>query len=157
MRTAFITTRLRRWHFSWLLILMCLIVPAAGQVKDSRKFRAVPAPLRQRLVERFNLYIEYERTQQYKKLFDLLSQTYIANQNLSRAHFPEYRSRNKLIDFKLKAVSTSIIVGNTDEYEITGMAKFQRGENISSEEVLLKAYWQDGDWYFSEWLIRLED
>ena len=164
MRKSFIVTHPLLNCFGWLLIVVCLALPASGQVENSKKFRPVPAQLRERLVERFNLYVEYERTRQYEKLFDLLSQEYISNQHLTREGYLQSRLLDKLVEFKPRAVTKEparvylkgVIIPNLNVYEIIGIAKFQRGAKVVEEERLLEARLQDNDWYFTDWLIRVE-
>jgi hypothetical protein len=57
----------------FLLLAVLLCTTAHGQAKDQDVFAPVPAPLRARLVERLKLLIEYQRTQQWEKQYDLLS------------------------------------------------------------------------------------
>lgn len=49
----------------------------------------IPKSLRARLIERLNLYVEYELARQYKKLYDLLSESTIERiyRGQSRAEF----------------------------------------------------------------------
>ena len=129
---------------------------ASGQVANSKKFQRVPGPLRDQLVVRFNLYIENERTRQYEKLWDLLSQGYIANQRLTRENYLRYRSDDILIEFKPKAVIKSPIREYVNVFEIHGIAKFQRGHKVVMEDRLLEARWQGDDWYFSDWLVQVQ-
>jgi len=44
-----------------------------GQAKDQDLFAPVPARLRARLVERLKLLVDYQRTQEWEKEYDLLS------------------------------------------------------------------------------------
>ena len=164
MRKSFIMTHPLLNCFGWFLIMVCLALPASGQVENSKKFRSVPAQIRERLVERFNLYVEYERTRQYENLFDLLSQAYISNQHLTREGYLQSRPLDKLVEFKPRAItktpSSAYVKGykipNINVYEIIGVAKFQRGGKVVEEEKLLEARLQNNDWYFTDWLIRVE-
>src|SRR6267142_6824442 len=167
MRKRFFVTHPLINCFGWLLIVVCLALPASGQVENSKKFRPVPAQLRERLVERFNLYVEYERTRQYEKLFDLLSQEYISNQHLTREGYLQSRLKDKLVEFKPRAVTKSPVgwivkrdvkykIPNVNVYQIIGIAKFQRGAEVVEEERHLEARLQDNDWYFTDWLIQVE-
>ena len=167
MRKSSIVTHPLLNCFGRLLIVVCLAFPASGQVENSKKFRAVPAQLRERLVERFNLYVECERTRQYEKLFDLLSQDFISNQHLTREGYLQSRLKDKLVEFKLRAVTKSPVrwivkrdvmdkIPNVNVYEIIGIAKFQRGAKVVEEERHLEARLQDNDWYFTDWLVYVE-
>ncbi len=142
--------------FSLSGVVLCLAVLASGQVANSKKFQRVPGPLRDKLVARFNLYIENERTRHYEKLWDLLSQGYIANQRLTRENYLRYRSDDILIEFKPKAVIKSPLREDVNVFEIHGIAKFQRGHKVVMEDRLLETRWQGDDWYFSDWLVQVE-
>ena len=67
-----------------LIVLGILVKPALGQIDNDKKFSPVPVEWRARLVERLNLFIEYERTKQYDKLFDLLPEEYILAYSLNK-------------------------------------------------------------------------
>jgi hypothetical protein len=142
----------RKRRFSCLVALFCWALVASGQVTGSRKFHAVPKPLRDRLVARFNLYVEYERMRQHEKLWDLLSQAYVANQKLTRDKYLRYRPKDILLEFKPRAVSKSYIPGTVNVFEIHGVAKFQRGNEVVTADRLLEARLQDNEWYSSDWL-----
>jgi hypothetical protein len=139
------------------LVVLCLTIPVSSQVTNSKKFHAVPRATRDRLVERLNLYIEYERTRQHEKLFNLLSDAYISNQHLTRERYLQYRLKDTLVEFKPNAVIKSPIRENVNVFEIHGIAKFQRGNKIVAEDRLLEARLQDNDWYFSDWLVQIND
>lgn len=67
-----------------LAVLGISVKPALGQIKNDKKFSPVPDVWRARLVERLNLFIEYERTKQYDKLFGLLPEEYILAYSLNK-------------------------------------------------------------------------
>ena len=137
-------------------VVACLAILATAQVTNLKKFGAVPQRLRDQLVARFNLYIEYERTRQYKELWPLLSQAYIANQKLTLENYLQYRSNDTLLEFKPTAVIKSPIPANINVFEIHGIAKFKRGNKTISEDRLLEARLEGNDWYFSDWLVQVE-
>ena len=136
--------------------VVCFTVIASAQVTNSKKFNPVSRQLRDRLVARFNLYVEYERTRQYEKLWGLLSQAYIGNQHLTRENYLRYRTNDTLLEFKPRAVIKRPIRDNVDFYEIHGIAKFQHENNIVTEDRLLEARLEGDDWYFSDWLVQVE-
>jgi len=148
---------LSRCYLASIVIALCLSTSTLGQVNNSKKFHAVPRSLRERLVERFNLYVEYERTRQHEKLFDLLSEAYISNQHLTRQSYLQYRLKEPMVEFKLNAVIRRPIAGSVNVYEIHGTAEFQHGNKIAAEDRLLEARFQGNDWYFSDWLIQIND
>jgi len=52
-------------------LVICLLIMAHtswGQVKNDKKLTAIPSALRQRFVERRNLYFELKQTKQYGEI-----------------------------------------------------------------------------------------
>src|SRR4051794_21888201 len=78
--------KLKRCVTAAALMLMISGMAATGnsQGKAQKKFEAVPEHLRARLIERLDLYVEYERTKQYEKLYDLLLVSVEVPLNLDR-------------------------------------------------------------------------
>jgi len=146
----------RKRLFYCLVALFCWALLASAQVTDSKKFHAVPKPLRDRLVARFNLYVEYERTRQGEKLWDLLSQGFIAAQRLTRDHYLQYRPNDVSLEFKPRTVIKSHMPGTVNVFEIHGVAKFQRGNQVLKANRFLEARLENDEWYFSDWLTIVE-
>jgi len=152
--------RIMRTIIFHVLLVLFLLPPVHGQVTNTKKFSAVPKQLRERLVERFNAYIEYDRTQQNDKLYDLYSESYIKGQKLTKASFLEVEesipksSRSVLIEYRPTSVSRPYYTKESGVYEIVGRAKVQRGAKVIEEERILVASLQNGDWYFTGWLER---
>jgi hypothetical protein len=138
---------------------MC--VPAHSQTKAQKKeqkvFAAVPQHLRARLVERLNMYVEYERTRQYDKLYDLLSEYVVHPGSLSRAAY--VIASKKTIDegyrtVLLKFKPTATIDLSADDqgillYDIWGAATVNDKGKIYDKNAAIEARWINGEWYFS--------
>jgi hypothetical protein len=144
-------------------ILALFVISAAfGQVSNPKKFSAVPKDLRERLIERLNSFIESEATKQFENKYALLSQRYIASQvsqNLTKANYLEAyalyaKSDKAFLGFKPTSVKES--PKKSGRYEIEGRVMFRRGAKEFEEEQILEAVLENGDWYFSDWLTRVE-
>jgi hypothetical protein len=153
-------TRVIRITLLYILVVTFFLAPAQGQVRNDKKFSSVPKHERERLVQRFNLYIEYDRAQQYDRLYDLYSETYIKGQKLSKASFLQVvesipvSMRSMLLEYKPTSVNKTSYERESLTYEITGRAKIQQGSKVIEKELILEACLQNGDWFFSAWLER---
>ena len=142
------------------VLLFLTLHSIAGQIRDDRVFKPIPAELRTTLISRLNLLLEYDRTNQSEKLFELLSTDW-----LSRVGVPS--DRDGYVAFKQKLTSkaggynllsfrpTSVSKTNSKDigvYIIRGVAKLQpRGTNRTVyEDYFIEAHWQNCQWYFSE-------
>ena len=157
-----------RLPFSRLLLILfaiCLLIYAASaqEVTDNEKFSSVPTLARNRLIERLNLFLEYDRTGQYEKKFDLLSQYHLRILKWSRSDYlklmqekEQQGKAEKLIDFKITSVEDRSLdnSGKYMIYSIYGNEKFLRGSKRKSEKRLIEARYENGEWYFSDWLIE---
>jgi len=93
---------------------------------------------------------------QYEKLWNLLSQTYVANQQLTRDKYLRSRPHDVLLEFKPRAIIKSHIPETVNVFEIQGVVKFQRGNEVVTADRLLEARLQDDEWYFSDWLQTVD-
>jgi hypothetical protein len=138
-----------------------VFVPVHSQTKEQKKeqkvFAAVPQHLRAMLVERLNLYVEYERTQQYEKLYDLLWE-YVVNPNsLSREAYVDASKktiakgyRSILLEFKpIDTMDLSIADEGIISYDIWGTAKVKGEGEVYEKRAAIEARWINGEWYFS--------
>src|SRR6266404_6538121 len=77
--------------FLLVIVASLAIAPVHSQTKEQKKeekvFAGVPQRLRASLIERLNLYVEYERTKQYEKLYDLSLESVATPQRLDREAF----------------------------------------------------------------------
>ena len=136
-------------------------VPAYSQTKEQQKgqkvFAAVPEHLRARLVERLNLYVEYERTKQYEKLYDLLWEYVVDPNSLSReAYVNASRKtiaegyRSVLLEFKpTGTIDLSVNDEGLIRYDLWGTAKVNSEGEIYKKDAAIEARWINGEWYFS--------
>ena len=148
------------WHtqaLSCILIIVLLTVCVHGQSREQRVFDAIPEPLRAQLVERLRLYVEYQRTRQYEGLYDLLSESTIAQvyRGQSRVEFVAAYQRadaegrgTRLLEFTPTDTGKTVR-DNVDIYDIYGRAKLCEEGEIIEKQVVIQAQLQNGTWYFS--------
>ncbi|MCA1588929.1 MAG: hypothetical protein LC734_00785 [Acidobacteria bacterium] len=150
-------------HTAFLLTLLVSggIAPAYSQTKEQKKqqkiFAAVPEHLRARLIQRLDLYVEYERTRQYEKLYDLLWEYVVNPNNLSReAYVNASRKtiaegyRSILLKFKpTDATDLSLEDKGIVRYDIWGTAKVKSEGKVYVKDAAIEARWINGEWYFA--------
>jgi hypothetical protein len=140
-----------------LAMLTLLTTPAWSQGKVEKKLTAVPERLRPSLVERLNLYVECERTQQYEKLYDLLLESVANPRKIDRDAYviashntiaKGYRSI--LLKFSPQwTVAISLDERDPLHYDIWGVAKVKDGKRTYDKEAAIQAQWINEQWYFS--------
>lgn len=153
---------LRGWYAQILtgaLLVMMLAVYVHGHSQEQKVFDAVPEALRARLVERLHLYVEYQRTKEYDKLFDLFSEPTINKffHDQSKADFVKaYQggdaqgSSSRLIEFTPTHTEKIAGDGAGELFVIYGKARLcEAGKAIEKKRVAIEAQLQNGDWYFS--------
>ncbi len=146
-------------------LLTCFVsamfVPAYSQTKEQKKeqkvFAAIPQNLRARLIQRLNLYVEYERTKQHEKLYDLLWEYVVNPSSLSRGAYVNASKktiaegyRSILLGFKPTAtIDLSLNDEGIVRYDIWGIAKVNDEGKIYQKNAAIEARWIKGEWYFS--------
>ena len=133
-----------------------ILIAQIGYSQDARQkvLRAIPEPVRPQLVERLALYVEYQRTKQYDKLYDLLSPSsiHMVLKDQTKEEFVKAyqtgdakRTSTRLVEFSPTAVQQV-----DDVYVIYGAAKmYEMGELTKKPRVAVTAQLHDGKWYFS--------
>lgn len=146
-------------NFKFLLftaILLFSFAVASGQKKSETAtdvFADVPADKRARLIERFETFIEYYRERNKNKVYDLIGEQAKRDivGGLSRERFLRENYLLKLKKFKVESVVGSM--SETSEsglWFIYGCAEYSRFGPNKKLESRVEAYFQNGDWYFSE-------
>lgn len=140
-----------------------LLSSASGQIIKPEKVKKlrVSEELRARLVERLNLYIEYELTQQYDKQFDLLATKCPEYLNCSisekqayvEAHRKLIESYGTLIGFKLTGRFDRKLKDNC--IFIPLMPKFRKDKYEYTNAFSFHACLQDNYWFFNFALIDI--
>lgn len=119
--------------------------------------------LRARLIERLNLFLKFDPAALYEKKFELLSEYDRNHWNVNKAGYAklmEYmRASGKVersIDFRITGLQNWSMNDLQDQGNVMihGRSKFWRGKSIKTENRLLEARFEKGEWYFSEWLTE---
>ena len=135
------------------LILICSAA-AYGQRKEVKPdtLAAVPAARRARLIQRLELFVAYYRTREWNKLYDLLGEqakAYVEG-GLSRERFLKELPKPKLNKFKPDIVSLMLGTEENGIWIIWGCGEYSRAGPDEKLRSTIEAYFQNGDWYFSE-------
>lgn len=144
-----------------LFVITALLSQALGQVIDGKGLSRVPSHLRTRLVERLNLYLEYQQTQQYSKLFDLLPGDYIQERKLTKESFINENEKidsegRRDIPIKLRVDRVSRIhrAQDKESYRIIFKGRFGYRNRIVEDNLYFDADWENGDWFV--WAYHIE-
>ena len=148
--------------FLLVIVASLAIAPVHSQTKEQKKeekvFAGVPQRLRASLIERLNLYVEYERTKQYEKLYDLSLESVATPQRLDREAFVKASTiglakgyRSVLLKFKpIQIVDLSVEHEGLVRYHISGMSKeMDHGGRVYDRQTAIEVRWINGGWYFS--------
>jgi hypothetical protein len=147
-------------RLSWLMfVVVVFAIYTPAQNTDPKTFDAIPQSMRPRLIERLELYVEYQRTKQYDHLYDLLSRSAIQKmfRGQSKAEFTkayqkgdDERTSTRIIHFIPAATAKEQDADGATIYLIYGKASlWEMGEFSRSRSIVIGAQLQDGDWYFS--------
>jgi hypothetical protein len=156
MRESSISQHLTRRRLAAAACLILLFSSLTlAQAADAEVFGAIPEAQRPRLIERLNLLIEYQKTQQWAKQYDLLSsltksaegkQDFI---NRTRQAYTKW-GRTPLISFTPYNAGQMQVAPGRMPWVIAGCSQvLEKGEKVS-KLAMVEAYREKGDWYFSE-------
>lgn len=134
-----------------------MATPVSSQLKEQKVLAAIPRNLRARLIERLNLYVQYERTKQYDRLYDLSLESVETPIRLDREAYVDASEkglakgyRSVLLKFK---PNWTVDLSREDEgifrYHISGIAKVNYLGKIYDRDAAIEVRWTNGDWYFS--------
>ncbi|HEV8368831.1 MAG TPA: hypothetical protein VGQ39_12835 [Pyrinomonadaceae bacterium] len=126
-----------------LLIGSAFVGASSGQKPDP--FANVPASQRDRLKSRLTEFVDYHRTKQWERVYDLLAER--SKQAVEGGLPKDLFLKKKLYSEAKKFTPTSIQKMDDDWWMIWGCATYQRGGAMESA---LEAYFQDGNWFFSD-------
>lgn len=139
----------RRAPLAVLLVTALFFLCYGNPVAQDAALSSIPESDRPRLVERLSLLVEYQRTHQWDKLYDLLDD----NGGKGRAGYVRQRSRYQgragdgLIEFDPRSAT---YIDREEKWLIEGCAHWRlRGrDEYHSSSVYAKL--RDGEWYLSE-------
>lgn len=139
------------------LMIICLCVPTLGQMKDNKKLSRLHLSnnLRAQLRERFNLFVEYEKTRHYEKQFDLLAKDHLRDllhMDTTKENYIKFKQENeravgKLIGIKVKNIKRA--GGSYESLDFSTVATLRKDGSTYVDEPIFVAYLLEGSWYFS--------
>jgi hypothetical protein len=133
-----------------LPLAFTLTPPTYGQSGESLKvFAPVPANQRSQLYKRLEMLIEYERTQQWNRLFDMLPKIHNQHPEETREGFVRRVGGSNVVtlDFVPEHTITNITIDA--EYMIYGCAKSRWEGRIRWFRAAVGAALENGEWYFT--------
>jgi hypothetical protein len=149
----------------WLVALCAVIFTVSSEAfaqnfNPQKLLAPIKKEFRANLSERLKLFIEYERTQQWDKLYDLSFGPAVEKQ--SKAEFVEWRSKtlsfkpqNWFVDFIPEFIDRrgdKILVKSG--YRIIGAALVRESDkSIDKSKAVIYARYRDGNWYFSGFIV----
>ncbi len=153
--------------YFWRCVLTILFIAncAYGQAVDKNVFAAIPEPLRAQLTERLKQYVEYQRTQDYEKLYSLFSKTTLERifKGQSLTEFveafrkgDEARTSVRILTFTVTNVEKTTKDG-AELYNVYGNAKLCEQGELSEKQIVIGAQFENGNWYFTTLADVLEN
>ena len=129
-------------------ILVSLTLPVFGQVKNKKKLSRIPPALRESLLQRLELFIQYDHAHEYDQQFDLLSRSYLESNKFNREAYVEFKRkgiRGTLLEIKIY----DVVLHLKDNYvEIPISAKTMYRGRVVNDSWNFTAHLQNGEWYF---------
>jgi hypothetical protein len=122
-------------------------MPVFGQVKNTKKLSRIPPVLREKLIQRLELFIQYDRAHEYEKQFDLLSRSYLESNKFDREAYVEFKRkeiRGTLLEIK---IHEAILHLKENYVEIPASAKTMYKGRVIDDSWNFTAYLQDGEWH----------
>lgn len=137
-------------------LIVLISVSAYGQ-SASGPLSAVPTSLRNRLSERLRLFADYQRSENWKEVSELLGDYYEPHKRI--AYTPEQKNwmidqlkKTRMSSFTPQSSSWSTAVLSLPVskryWSVEGLTEFSDAAGTVKERAILVAYLQNGDWYF---------
>jgi hypothetical protein len=155
MQTKVNIHKIKLYAVLYLLLASFFYVPTQGQSNSEEIFRSVPPQLRSRLVERLTSLVEYQRTQQWGRQFDLLSELITQGKSkeefvkLNKHYYTEVVPDDLILDFTPKSTTAHSESPDYGEWTIYGCAKLRKKGHTIQLYASVSAYREKKDWYFS--------
>src|SRR5262245_33178402 len=127
-----------------LLISLSFVEGIPAQQKAD-PFAAVPPSQGERLKSRLAEFVEYHRTKQWDKVYDLIAER---DKNAVEGGMPrDVFLKKRLYSRIRKFTPKSVLKMDDNWWMVEGCGTFDRGGAMESA---VEAYLQDGEWYFSD-------
>jgi hypothetical protein len=135
-----------------IIVVLFLVLPVVAQTPNSKVFAPIDPTLQPHLSERLKLFVEYDRTQQWDKLYDLTYKPDIKNeprdQFIKRQRLFSGAGASRTIAFTPQSTQKSP-EGITDNFLIEGCLKINWKGRVRRWRATVDAYLVDGEWYFT--------
>jgi hypothetical protein len=140
-----------------LILLGMSCAPAAAQA-EQKAFASVPETIRARLIERFQLLLFYETSEQWDHQYDLLESRYPRG----KAEYVTQRQRNSsnpadkwIFDFVVESAEVGSDAKVPADYSLVGYAKVRERGCLVKRKGFVYAFLRSGEWYFSGFIVEL--
>jgi hypothetical protein len=139
-----------------VLLYLFFVITVVGQRESKNVFDVVPVSIRDALIERLKLRIEYEKTEQWGKLYDLFYPKKNNQEDYIKAK-EEYIKINTdlndprqyiMTDFVPKVVSSANEL-EKESYLIEGCGTFRFKGKLIKENTIIMAHLVNKEWLFS--------
>lgn len=131
-----------------LIILLAIgssVIGATSKQQKADPFANLPESQRERLKSRLTEFVEYHRSRQWEKVYDLLAER---DKIAVEGGLPkELFLKKKLYSSIRKFTPRSVQKMDETWWTVWGCGTFDRG---GSMEASVDAYLQEGEWYFSD-------
>ena len=118
---------------------------APSNVQKPDALADVPAAQRERLKSRLSEFVELHRSKQWARVYDFISEQ---SKNESEVRLTRERFlKEKLYSRVRRFTPRSATKMDDGWWMLWGCGSFERGRSM---EAGVEAYFQDGDWYFSD-------
>lgn len=126
---------------------------------NSEVFKEIPSSLLPSFKRRFSFYVTYNKEKNYKKLYELISNKGFGSDNKPTLEDFMINMRQGLENKKFLNFTPIRIFYSEDikSYVIEGNAKIGVKDWTYIEERIVHAWHETNNWYFSTFLIRVDD
>ena len=153
---------IRRWYSlcviatSRQLVLAVMSVGCiiASSIDSPQWLSPIPAEHREQLAKRLDAYVKANRSKDWTKLFDLVSDSGRGGTNrdvfvakMKAAHQKDFSNSPDLLDFRPARTENA----DSAEVDIYGCGKARRESQSFNGIALVHAVFQHNDWFFSGW------
>ena len=140
-----------------LVLTIGCCVTASGQTLSNRQLARLKlsAAERRELIKRFQLFVEYEKTQAYDKQFELLAKHHLANllhMDVNKESYVKFKQQTEAAAGKVLGVRVKGITRMAEDeggFEFNVVAKVEKDGRVYSDAPIFAGYLVKGAWYFS--------
>ena len=136
-----------------IAVVLFLSLPVVAQNPSSQVFAPIDPTLQPHLRERLKLFVQYDRTEQWEKFYDLTYKPNIKNETrddfVKRQRLFSSDGASRTIAFTPRNTQKSP-EGISDNFLIEGCLKVNWKGRVHDWRATVDAYFVDGEWYFSD-------